>query len=83
MSSKAGVIAISNGNLFVPNKLGELNVTYNGRDFSVIDSKGLHSEVKRADLSKDLRGVTSDCLQKMLEVGYLSINTVGEDYTLQ
>ena len=75
------VATISDSNVFAPSCLGKLTVTYDGHDFSVTSSKGLKS-LQRADLSKDLRGISTETLQKMMEVGYLSITKTGEDYAM-
>ncbi len=74
------VMKISDSNLFVPARLGKLTVIHDGREFSVIDSKGLKSNIQRAFLDKELRGISNETLKKMLDAGYLNINKTGEDY---
>jgi hypothetical protein len=77
------VIIIPDESLFVPSRLGKLIITHDDQKFSVIDSKGLKSDIQRADLDKDLRDVSSETLKKMTDVGYLSINERGTDYALK
>lgn len=71
------------GNLFVPFKIGDVNVSHNDREFFVIDSKGTKSFIQRANLTNELRGISSETLHKMLEVGYLSLNKQGDTYSLR
>jgi hypothetical protein len=78
------VTAVSSKNLFVPEALGKLSVQYNGREFSIVNSKNIKSSVARMNLSKELRGISSENLEKILSAGYLAISKIGEDdYSIQ
>lgn len=57
------VKTISSNNLFIPGENKNLKVTYENREFYVIDAKGLKSFVQRAYLDKELRGISEDTLQ--------------------
>ncbi len=74
---------IPGGNLFAPHTLGSIKLTHDGREFSVIDSEGLESAIQRANLSSELRGISRETLQKMLQVGYLSVRKYENDYSLR
>ena len=80
MASK--VLNVPKENLFVPGRLGDLSVEYDGKEFSVINSSGLRSSVQIWDLDKELRGVSASTLQKMIKVGYITINESGKEYGL-
>lgn len=77
------VKTISSNYLFIPGVNKNLKVTYENRDFYVIDAKGLKTPIQRAYLDKELRGVSEDTLQKMLDIGYLTLNKFGEDYSIK
>jgi len=80
MSIKA--TTIPEKSLFIPRGLEGLTVKYKNNNFCVIDSKGLKSHIQRADLDKELRGISNETLQKMLDVGYLNIRKIGKTYTI-
>lgn len=82
MSNVPNATLLSGRSLFVPSDLGKLSVIHDGHEFSVIDSKGLVSAIQRADLSKELRGISNESLMKILESGQLSLKKFGEDYSL-
>lgn len=69
--------------IHIPEELGELRVKYKGREFFVKPQNGVKTCVARADLSRELRGIPSETLHKMLEVGYLTVNKIGEDYAIR
>ena len=58
------VTTIPDRSLFVPSRLGKLIITHDDHKFSVIDSKGLKSDIQRVGLDKDLRDVSSKTLKK-------------------
>ncbi len=62
---------------------GQISLEHNGRDFFVVDSNHLKSSVSRFNLSKELRGISSDELQKALSVGYLAVSKAGEEYVVR
>lgn len=76
------VMQIPDSNLFASSSLGKLSIIHDCREFSVIDSKGLKTHIQRADLNKELQGISSETLEKMLDIGYLHLNKRGSDYTL-
>jgi len=70
-------------NLFAPSAFGKVDVSYDGKDFYVLDAEG-PKKVQRAFLSTDLRGIPSDKLYEFLnQNGYLSVGKAGNDYTIQ
>ncbi len=75
--------AIPATNLFVPNELGQLSVIHNGREFFVVDSEKVRSEVSPVNLSKELRGISAESLKKVLAFGYLKVSKIGEDYAVR
>lgn len=83
MSTTASITSVPSHALFVPSSLGELHVKYNGHDFFVIDTKANSRQLQRCDLSEELRGISSEQLNKYLGVAYLSLNQAGETYTLR
>ncbi len=62
---------------------GKISLGHNGRDFFVIDSKNLKSEVSRMNLSKELRGISLEELEKALSVGYLAVTKIGEEHAVR
>lgn len=71
------------GNLFIPSKLGDVRVIYKGREFFVVNLNGAESFIQKANLSCELRGISPETLQKILNFGYLSLNKQESDYTLR
>jgi len=63
--------------------LRDIQVEHNGREFCIITTEGLECEVPRSNLSHELRGISTETLQKMLKVGYLTINKAGDNFTIQ
>lgn len=74
---------ISESSLFVPQTLGSLRVTHDGHEFSVIHMDGSQCTIQRAYLSKELRGISSETVQKMADVGYFSLSRDESDYGLR
>ncbi len=75
-----GAMQINSGNLFVPHSLGKVSVSYEDSNFFVTNEKGVCKKVERAFVSKELRGLSGETLEKRLEVAYLALNKVGESY---
>ncbi|OJV47124.1 MAG: hypothetical protein BGO28_01620 [Alphaproteobacteria bacterium 43-37] len=69
-------------NVYVPQTIGAVNVHHNGREFYVVDAKGVQSSIKTIDLSQELRGASSEILQKLQNIGYLSLRQIGSEYGL-
>src|SRR3990172_4671085 len=79
----SNVLTIPTTSVFVPSSLGNISVKYENHDFCVIDSNGSKATIQRADLDKEIRGVSQETLQKMLEVGFLTLNKSQGDYILK
>lgn len=65
-------------NVFVPKSLGQLDLRFDGNNFSVIESGGRKIEVQKAFVGKELRGITSEQLNRICEVGYLSLKKLTD-----
>jgi hypothetical protein len=74
---------IAMNNLFVPTRLGKLSVIYENREFYVVNPAGKRTQIARADLSPDLRGISPDLIEKIAKVGRFTLSTVGTDYALR
>ncbi len=79
----AAVTKISAKDVFIPNELGNLSVVFNGREFSIIDERNESCAVERFNLSKELRDITNDQLQRCLGAAYLTLNKFGDEYSLK
>jgi len=76
-------MAIPTNNLFIPGELGNIHVKYKDHDFFVIDEKNHEFAVERGDLSKELRGISQEHLNKYLASAYLALKKSGEDYSIR
>ncbi|NGX37477.1 MAG: hypothetical protein K1000chlam2_00633 [Chlamydiae bacterium] len=81
MSSKIEM-SIPETNLFIPNQLNNVEVKYKDHDFFVIH-QGKSQKVENYQLSKELRGITLEQLEKCLDVAYLSLSKIGKDYAIE
>src|ERR1700722_4625628 len=79
----SAVTRIPSKNLFVPNELGNLSVDYNGREFCILDERGDSFKVAKYYLSEELRQISPEQLGKCLEVAYLAINRVGNEFSIK
>ncbi len=70
-------------NFITSDAMGKIYIEHNGKDFIVIDANKLKSTVLKINLSKELRGISTEGLQKALSVGYLAISKVGDDYAVR
>ena len=83
ISSSAMGIIILKENLFVPLKLGDISVTYEGNEFYIQKNASEKLQIPRWNLSKELRGIEDKQLQGFLDIGYLSVNQLDDnDFTL-
>ncbi len=82
-------ISISREHVFIPQQLGNLGLSYNGKNFLVTEENGNRREVQRAFISKELRGLSSEQVNRIGGVGYLSLKTLKEvqsgqkDYSIE
>ncbi len=75
-------IVIEDKNLFVPISLGKVTVQYKDGEFYV-KHDGIQTKVANYHLTKELRGISPQCLQGFLEVGYLSLKKIGDEFAIQ
>jgi hypothetical protein len=76
-------IVIKQTSVFVPQKLGSVDVCYNKKGFSLIKDGKKH-EVKKYFTDKKLHGITKEQLNAFLENGYLSVNQMNDgEYSIQ
>ena len=68
---------IAHENLFAPSSLGKVSVTYDGHNFFVIDENQKKTQLERAFLPKELRGISSTTLEKCLGASYLVLNNTN------
>ena len=73
---------INSSNLFIPNRLGNLDVSYEKGNFFIKTQTGKYFQVESINLSKELRGISQENLQKCLDVAYLALNQGGDSYSI-
>src|SRR3954469_14822141 len=74
-------VVIPRNNLFCPNRFGPTEICYDGESFIILQD-GNQSTVQQWDLSKELRGISTEKLTKCLECSYLALGKIGDDFTL-
>lgn len=62
--------------------LNGVEVFYDGSDFYAQNGVSSRCLIQRGDLSKELRGISSGTLSKVLEASYLNLKKAGNDYSL-
>ncbi len=77
------VATVPSTHLFVSQSAEQISVQHNGREFFIVDSNNIKASVSNINLSKELRGISSEELKKALDVGYLAVSKVGEEYAIR
>ncbi|MDP3889287.1 MAG: hypothetical protein Q8Q25_01950 [bacterium] len=84
--SGANAMHVDENAVFIPGKLGKLALIHHGkRGFSVESASG-SKQIQPCFVDKELRGIPSDRLAKLLAIGgYLSVNKMNnsEDYSVR
>lgn len=62
---------------------GNISLEHENKGFFVVDSNQLKTPISPINLSKELRGISTDELRKALDVGYLSLRKIGDEYALR
>jgi hypothetical protein len=75
-------LTIKSNAYFAPYDLEIQDVAYEKGNFFVTAS-GRKVEVQRADLCQELRGISTEKLQKLTELGYLTIQGSKDSYSIR